>query len=167
MVVSDILRVPGGCGARIAPSGAPGNGKSHVACGPATTRELVSTEPTVAGKLFKDLKTPPFFLVRSSTGCLTKRAAETRCRAGPHFLDARQLSSLYVVSYITDNSLFFLQSQSAECALELDRFQEAKSISGERGQLLETISSIGTIQRSRVTLRGNRALFGSQLSIGE
>jgi hypothetical protein len=82
MVVSDILRVPGGCGARIAPSGAPGNGKSHVACGPTTTRELVSTEPTVAGKLFKDLKTPPFFLVRSSTGCLTKRAAETRCRAG-------------------------------------------------------------------------------------
>ena len=40
----------------------------------------------------------------------------------------------------------FLQTQPAECAVELDRFQEAKSISGEEGEFLETICWTDTIQ---------------------
>src|SRR5271163_3982162 len=41
----------------------------------------------------------------------------------------------------------FLQAQSAQSAIELDRFQEPKPTGGEGSQALETFSWLGSIQR--------------------
>jgi hypothetical protein len=60
----------------------------------------------------------------------------------------------------------FLQAESAQCAIKLDRFEEPKPTGGEGCQALETLGWLGPSSVARKSPRKSGAT-GSQLIIGE
>ena len=72
-----------------------------------------------------------------------------------------------MASRIGDKAGRFPQAQSAQCAIELNRFQKPEPMGGERGQAFETITRLALIERHAQIVRGNRARSAASSSVGD